>query len=74
MQILVFRVFFYNFPLCFITPFHLRIVSQSVNFLLTVFLLINAPGAMLNIDREPLFCTQFTKQKVCPVVSAVQVF
>ena len=40
----------------------------------TVFLLINAPGAMQNIDREPLLCTQFTKQKVCPTVSAVQVF
>ena len=34
----------------------------------TVFLLINAPGAMRNIDREPLFCTEFTKQKVCPIL------
>ena len=34
----------------------------------TIFLLINAPGAMQNIDREPLFCTQFAKQKVCPIV------
>ena len=23
---------------------------------------------MWNIDREPLFCTQFTKQKVCPIL------
>ena len=29
----------------------------------TVFLLINAPRAMQNLDREPLFCTQFAKQK-----------
>ena len=40
----------------------------------TVILLINAPRAMQSIDREPLFCTQFAKQKVCPIVSAVQVF
>ena len=33
----------------------------------TVFLLINAPRAMQNIVREPLFCTQFAKQKVCPI-------
>ena len=33
-----------------------------------IFLLINAPGAMQNIDREPLVCTQFTKQKVCPIL------
>ena len=39
----------------------------------TVFLLINTPGAMQNIDREPLFCTQFAKQKVCLIVYAVQV-
>ena len=29
----------------------------------TVFLLINSPGAIQNIDREPLFCTLFAKQK-----------
>ena len=29
---------------------------------------------MQSIDREPLFYTQFAKQKVCPVVPAVQVF
>ena len=40
----------------------------------TVFLLINAPGAVQSIDREPLFCTQFEKQKVSSIVSAVQVF
>ena len=31
--------------------------------LMTVFLLINAPRAVQSIDREPLFCTQFAKQK-----------
>ena len=35
---------------------------------LGIFFLINAPGAMQNIDREPLFCSQFTKQKVCPIL------
>ena len=35
----------------------------------TVFLQINTPGAMQSIDREPLFCTQFAKQIVCPIVS-----
>ena len=40
----------------------------------TVFLLINAPRAMQSIDREPLFCTQFAKKNVCPIVPAVQVF
>ena len=28
----------------------------------TVFLLINAPTAMQNIDMEPLFCTQFASK------------
>ena len=27
---------------------------------------LNILGAMQNMDREPLFCTQFAKQKVCP--------
>ena len=36
--------------------------------LYTVFLLINAPAAMQNIGREPLFCTQFAKQKVYPIL------
>ena len=34
----------------------------------------NAPVAKQSIDWEPLFCTQFAKQKVCPIVSAGQVF
>ena len=34
----------------------------------TVFLLINTSGAVQNIDREPLFCAQFAKQKVCPIL------
>ena len=29
---------------------------------------------MQSIDREPLFCIQFAKQNVYPIVSAVQVF
>ena len=36
--------------------------------MITVFLLINAPGAMQNINREPLFFNQFTKQKVRPIL------
>ena len=34
----------------------------------TLFLLLNASGAMQNIDREPLFCTQFAKQNICPTL------
>ena len=34
----------------------------------TIFLLINAPGTMQNMVREPLFCTQFAKQKVCTIL------
>ena len=41
---------------------------------ITVFLPINALGAMQRIDREPFLCAQFAKQKVGPIVSAVQVF
>ena len=33
-----------------------------------VFFLMNTPGAMQNIDWEPSFCTQFAKQKVCPIL------
>ena len=29
----------------------------------TVFLLINAPGAMQNMDTEPLFCTRLQSKK-----------
>ena len=50
------------------------VVFTLVSEIDTVFLLINAPGAMQSIDKEPLFCIQFAKQRVCPVVSAVQVF
>ena len=42
--------------------------SNLVKLLYTVFLLINAPRAMQNMDREPLRCTQFAKQKVCPIL------
>ena len=35
---------------------------------LTVFLLKNTPGAIQNIDREPLLCTLFTNRKVCPIL------
>ena len=35
--------------------------------LVTVFLLIKAPTAIQNIDREPIFCTEFAKQKVYPI-------
>ena len=35
----------------------------------TIFLLINAPGAMQNMDREPFFfCAQFAKERVCPTM------
>ena len=50
------------------------LIELSQKVMNTVFLLIHAPRAMPSIDREPLFCTQFAKQKVCPIVSAVQVF
>ena len=50
------------------------ILKVAVTEHTTVFLLINAPGAMQSIDREPLFYTQFAKQKVSSNVSAVQVF
>ena len=43
-------------------------IPQAEINTLTVFLLINAPRAMQNRDREPLFCTQFAKQKVCPTL------
>ena len=36
-----------------------------------VFLLIDAPGATQNMDSEPLLCTQFAKQKVCPILSSL---
>ena len=29
---------------------------------------MNAPEAMQNTDRESLFCTQFAKQKFCPIL------
>ena len=32
---------------------------NTINTCITIFLLINAPGAMQNIDWEPLFCTKF---------------
>ena len=38
---------------------------------ITVFLLINAPGAMQNIDREHLFCTQFAKQNICTILYVI---
>ena len=42
--------------------------GQRNTFRITVFLLINTPGATQNIDFEPLFCIQFAKQKVCPIM------
>ena len=29
---------------------------------------------MQNIDREPLFCTQFAKQKVCPILNFIDFY
>ena len=34
----------------------------------TVFLRINAPGVMQNMNKESLFCTHFTKQKTCQIL------
>ena len=34
----------------------------------TLFLPINAPRAMQNANRAPLFCAQFAKLKVCPIL------
>ena len=41
--------------------FDKNMVNKGKN---TVFLPINASGAMQNINREPLFCAQFAKRKV----------
>ena len=34
----------------------------------TIFFLIKAHRAMQNMDSEFLFCSQFAKQKLCPVL------
>ena len=39
----------------------LKIENKKIH---TIFLLMNAPQAMQNIDREPLFCNQFAKPHV----------
>ena len=41
--------------------------KTCLSVILKAFLLINAPRVMKNMDGEPLFCTQFAKQKVCPI-------
>ena len=42
--------------------------KKQERILITVFLQINTSGARQNIDREPLFCTQFAKQNFCPIL------
>ena len=62
---------FYPYPTCTESADRELLPSEclwalSMNHLIfcTIFLQINAPGAVQNMDREPSVCTQFAKKKV----------
>ena len=61
---------FLLYPQCLKKPFFCR-AMKTRNYLeegYTIFLLINTPGSIQNMDKVPLLCTQFAKQKVCSIL------